>query len=316
MRMDYLSASVVCLLGLFVWTPSQALKPDVGYRALPSHYGIIFEEVTFCTSDSLSIRGWFFPAQDTVGIADQYVGRLIPMPLKLRPAEREFAFGSDGRKPTIVVCGGDAGNMTNLILYAYHFCTHGFNVLTFDWRGFGESEEWPIDVDQLVYSEFLLDYEAAIDYAIARPETEANHIGLFGFSTGAYLSFAMAAKRDDVSAVAARGMMTSFEDVLPILGELSPNRELHAPNDYPTRLLPVIAAGTVKTPTLLVVGENDDRTPVWMSQMVYDRLAGPKELWIVAEADHGGASAPEYVDYPEFFVRTCSFFEKYLRQGE
>jgi alpha-beta hydrolase superfamily lysophospholipase len=157
----------------------------VGYRAIPSHYGLIYEEVTFQTSDSLSIRGWFFPAQDTAGIAHRYVGRLIPMPSHLRPPQKEYELLDVKPRPTVVICNGDAGNMTFLILYAYHLCTNGFNVLTFDWRGFGESEAWPIDSNQLVYSEFLLDYDAAIDFAKERAETDRTRIGLLGFSTGA-----------------------------------------------------------------------------------------------------------------------------------
>lgn len=291
---------------MLVW----ALDPAAEYNALPSHYGIEFEEVTFTTCDSISIRGWFFPAQESSATADKYVGRLIPMPLELRPERKSQTVGGGEPRPTIVVCNGDAANMTYLILYAYHFSTHGFNALTFDWRGFGESGDWQIDRDQLSYSEFLDDYDAAINYALARSETDPGKIGLFGFSTGAYLSFAMAAKRSDVSAFVGRGLITSFDDVLPILAELDPDRNIHAPTDYPVDLLPVNAANRVKSPALLIVGANDDRTPEWMSRSVYERLAGPRELWVVPGAEHGGANAPEYVNYPEFFVRVCSFFEK------
>lgn len=300
-------AWILCAGGpTLVW----ALNPAAEYKALPSHYGISFEVVTFTTRDSIPIRGWFYPAQESSATADKYVGRLIPMPVELRPDRESNAVGSGEPRPTIVVCNGDAANMTYLILYAYHFSTHGFNVLTFDWRGFGESGEWQIDCDQLSYSEFLDDYDAAINYAISRPETDPEKIGLFGFSTGAYLSLAMAAKRNDVSAFVGRGLITSFDDVLPILAELDPHRILHAPNDYPVDLLPMNAACQVQSPTLLIVGDNDNRTPEWMSRSVYDRLAGPRELWVVPGAEHGGANAPEYINYPEFFVRVCSFFEK------
>ena len=183
-------------------------------------------------------------------------------------------------------------------------------MLTFDWRGFGESGEWPIDSDRLSYTEFLFDYDAAIDYAIARPETAPNAIGLFGFSTGAYLSIAMAAKRDDVSAFVGRGLISAFDDVMVILEDQVPDRSLLPPSGYPTALEPINAASQVTAAVLLIVGENDTRTPEWMSLAVYERLAGPRELWVVPGAEHGGADAPEYVNYPEFFVRVCSFFEK------
>jgi hypothetical protein len=310
--------TVVCIwiLALGFSSSARALKPEIGYRVVPSDYGIICDEVTFEASDSVALSGWFFPAQDTTGIANHLVGRLIPVPPELRPRERSYRLLDADQRPTVVICCGDAGNMSYLILYAYHLFIHGFNVLTFDWRGFGESDPWPVDMDQLVYSEFLLDYDAAIDLAKARPETDPSRIGLLGFSTGAYLSFAMTAKRDDIAVLIGRAMLTSFEDIIPILTELDPERGFHAPEDYPTELLPVNAAGNVTTPVLLVVGENDDRTPPWMSRRLFQLLAGPKELWIVPGAGHGGRLAPEIVGYPQFFVRARTFFKCHLASDE
>jgi alpha-beta hydrolase superfamily lysophospholipase len=46
--------------------------------------------------------------------------------------------------------------------HAQYFVSKGYNVVTFDWRGFGESDEWEMNTDYLVYSELLPDYDAAI----------------------------------------------------------------------------------------------------------------------------------------------------------
>jgi hypothetical protein len=148
-----------------------------------------------------------------------------------------------------------------------------------------------------------------------RPEVDPTRIGLLGFSTGAYLSFAMAAKRRDVGALVGRALMTSFDDLLPIIRRLDPGRHWHAPPDYPRELLPVNAAPRVRAPVLLVVGEKDERTPVWMSRRVFQSLHGAKELWVVGGAGHGGQKGPEMVGYPDFFVRTRSFFDRHLAAG-
>jgi fermentation-respiration switch protein FrsA (DUF1100 family) len=293
-------------------TTAQALKPEAAYPATPGDYGIVFEDVTFEASDGVSLHGWFFPAQDTTGIATRIVGRLIPVPEALRREPRPYATLDDQPRATVIVCCGDAGNMSYLMLYAYQLCTRGFNVLTFDWRGFGASDAWPTDADVLSYAEYLLDYEAAIDYLLGRDEVDQERIGLFGFSTGAYLSFGVAAKRKDIAAIAVRGLITSFDDALPILNRIDPDRALSAPSNYPDELIPVKAALTMTVPTLLIVGEDDTRTPPWMSERVHGELKGPKELWIVEGAGHGGQYAPEYVNYPEFFVRLGAFFGKYL----
>ncbi len=291
---------------------SYGMRPLEGYPVVPSDYGIIYDPVTFETSDGLLLQGWFFPEQDTVGISNHLVGKLIPVPDSLRPPLRPYMADDIRAGATIVICPGDAGNMSFTILYAYNLFTKGFNVFTFDWRGFGESEEWPVDPDLLIYAEFLADYEAALDYLVTRPETDPSRIGLLGFSTGAYMSFAMADSRNDISALAARATITSFDDLLPILEQLDTGRAWHAPEDFPDSLLPVHAAPDISIPVLMVVGQEDERTPPWMSRRVCDLLAGPSELWIVEDAGHGGRSAPEMVAYSQFFERITEFFGQHL----
>lgn len=289
-----------------------ALKPEREYKAKPSDYGIIYREVIFTTSDSLRIKAWFYPSQDTAGIANDLIGRYIPVPAELKRSARPYSLRDTVKRATIVVCLADAGNMQYLIFYAYHLCTQGFNVLTFDWRGFGESSDWLIDQDQLSYTEFLLDYEASIEGVKRLPGVDPTKIGVFGYSTGAYLSFAMAAKRNDIAAFAGRALMTSFEDLLSVTSALDTSRHFKAPLDYPTSLQPTNAAERIKTPVFLIVGEKDNRTPVWMSEQVYRKLKSPKELWIVPGAEHGGMKGPESFNYPIFFVRLAQFFRKYL----
>jgi len=286
------------------------MKPEREYKARPSDYGIIYREISFETKDNLSIKAWFYPAQDTSGIGNDIVGRYIPVPPELKYSARPYFLMDSLRRPTIVVCMGDAGNMTYLILTAYHLCTRGFNVLTFDWRGFGESSDWPIERDMLSCTEFLADYDAALNYIKNRPEVDSLKIGVFGYSTGAYLSFAAAAKRNDIAAFGGRALMTSFEDLLRVIGPLDTSRHFKAPPDYPSALEPINAAGQINIPVFLIVGEKDIRTPVRMSKKIYDKINSPKELWVVPDAEHGGMKGPESYNYPEFYIRVSDFFKK------
>ena len=304
--------ALVLVIDPFLARPTLALNPIRGYPAKPSHYGIVCDEVSFATSDSLSLVGWFLPAQDTSGIATDLVGTRVPIPPELRPPERSIDSIVPVKGPTIVIAGGDAGNMTFQILYAYNFIVRGFHVFLFDWRGFGESEDWPTDPDLLCYAEFLTDYQAALDHLRTRAEVDTSRIGLLGFSTGAYLSFATAAKRNDVAALACRALLTDFDDLLATISPLDPNRKWHAPVDYPPDLFPLNAAPRVRIPVFLVVGENDERTPPRMSQAVLERLGGPKELWIIPGATHGGVTGPELTNYPAFFERVSAFFRAHL----
>ncbi len=289
-----------------------ALKPERKYPVKPSEYGIIYQEITFMTIDGLRIKAWFYPAQDTVGIDTRFVGR-FPLPDSLKRAGRTYRTPDTRRRPTIIIPVADAGNMSYTIFYAYHLFTRGFNVLTFDWRGFGESADWPIDQEELCYSEFLRDYEAAIDYTKCRPEVDTTRIGVFGYSTSAYLSFAVAAKRSDVRAFAGRALMSSFADVIPILNKIFPERPpRRRPTGYPEELEPINAAIHIRCPVFLIVGDKDDRTPPWMSEKVANRIRTPHQVWVVANAEHGGMEAPEYKNYPEFFVRLSAFYHEHL----
>jgi uncharacterized protein len=292
---------------------SYALKPERQYHAIPSDYGIVYRQVVIQTADSLKLKGWFFPAQDTSGIANSIIGRIVPVPQELKPKPRLYTTVGDSRKPTIIICDGDAGNMTQLIFYGYHLFTRGYNVLLFDWRGFGESSDWPTEEDRLCYAEFITDYNAAVDFLKHQPEVDTMRIGVMGFSTGAYLSFAIAAKRNDIAAYVGRALLTSFADLLPILKQVSPDRKFLPPENYPIELLPVNAAKKVSIPVFLIVGEKDNRTPVWMSKKIADELKGPKELWIVPNAEHGGMNGPEFITYPEFFNKIAEFYSKYLK---
>lgn len=304
-------------VGLAILTTAQnavALRPEAGHPATPADYGIIFEEVTFLSTDGVALAGWFYPAQDTAGIATRMVGS-FPIPDHLKVGPRNYQTLDDQRRPTIVICCGDAGNMSYLISYAYELFTNGYNVFTFDWRGFGNSGSWPTDEDRLSYSEYLLDYDAAVDHVLARREVDRDKIGLFGFSTGGYLTFATAARRPEISAIAVRGIITTFDDVMPILREQQPGRAVYPPPDYPRDLLPLDAAPRISIPVFLIVGEKDSRTPPWMSRQVLEKLAGPKELWVVTGATHGGQTGPEFAARTEFFERLRRFFRQALSSG-
>jgi len=289
-----------------------SMKPLLHYPCIPSDFGILYREVSFQTEDGLILRGWLFPPQDTVGISNTLIGRMLVVPDSLKPAKREYRY-SQGSQPTIIICDGDAGNMALSLFYAYHYFTNGYTVFTFDWRGFGESDPWEIDQDKLCCSEFLTDYNAAINFIKNQPEVDSMKIGLMGFSTGAYLSFAMIASRDDISAYVGRALITSFDDLAMNLQKVSADRKFVIPENYPANLLPIQAADKVRTPVFLIVGEKDDRTPVWMSKQIYDRLRCTKELWIVPEAEHGGVKAPEVLTYPEFFTKTLYFYDRHLK---
>ncbi len=84
--------------------------------------------------------------------------------------------------PVIIMCHGFAG-VKELLLpgYAEKFVNAGYMVLTFDYRGFGESEGV---AGRLIPKEQIVDIRNAITYIETRTDTNSNRIGLWGTSLG------------------------------------------------------------------------------------------------------------------------------------
>ncbi|MFV0598468.1 MAG: alpha/beta hydrolase [Bacteroidales bacterium] len=297
-----------CLLAVLFSLPSFAIKPDRVYVLRPENLGLIYRDLNVITTDGLKIKTWFYPAQPA--LSEKEINEAWNNPVK----KPYFAPYSKNR-PTIIIANGDAGNMSyQQVHFALNFTSKGYNVVTFDWRGFGESSEWEINNDYLVYSEFLLDYDAVIKQVLKQnEEVDTNRIAVFGWSTGAYLSMAAASKYENIKAFVGIGLITSFDDELPLLKQLQTHkdRNLIVPDDYPKELLPVNLAANYNKSTFLIVGEKDNRTPVWMSKKIYSLLPSKKELWIVEGAEHGGQNGP-IKDFDLFNKRFIEFLDKNL----
>lgn len=97
------------------------------------------EQVTFTTTDGLSIHGWFFPS---------------PQPSSV----------------TVLVCNGNAGNRAYRAPLASALRAHGMGVLLFDYRGFGENAGSPTERG------LAADSRAARAYLLRRPDVTATRL--------------------------------------------------------------------------------------------------------------------------------------------
>ena len=98
-----------------------------------------------CAQDGLPDRTWF-SAQEAPG-AD--AGSDTPLAYRTLDEQKRL---------TILICNGDAGNKSYYQLFlAGQFTSRGYHVATFDWRGFGASDPFPMDPDYL-FQEMLEDY--------------------------------------------------------------------------------------------------------------------------------------------------------------
>ena len=200
---------------------------------------------------------------------------------------------------------------------AKSWTSRGFNVVTFDWRGFGKSSPFAMDRNYLCYTEMLEDYRAVVRTTSEQEEVLNGAIAVVGWSTGAYLSMITAYTDDLVNAFVGRSLPTDFDDFIPLVMKYKnkTRNELLVPEDFPTELMPVHIAPEFGKPLFLIVGENDFRTPVWMSRKIIESVPGttPKELMIVENAAHGGKEDPMLIAFDDFIKRTSDFLMANLR---
>lgn len=299
---------IILLLLVLLTQKSYAILPDTVYIRKPESMGLMYKDLNVKTRDGYKIATWFFPAQNSLS---------EPELKKLNGAKREYKLLDNKRRPTIIICNGDAGNMSYFQLYlAEAWSNRGFNIVTFDWRGFGDSSPFAMDRNYLCYTEMLEDYNAVINTVAQQTEVRTDAIIIMGWSTGSYLSMITAYENKYVGAFIGRSLPTSFDDFIPLVMKVrnKTKDELIVPVDFPSNKMPIHIASKFKKPIFLINGEKDIRTPVWMSEKVLSLIPQnvPRELMVVKNAAHGGKEDPIMVDFDNFISRTECFLKKAL----
>ena len=106
------SKILILLIFLFFLQDVYGLKPDTTYSWKPEIYGLMYKEYKVKTKDNFLLNMWFYPAQES--LSNDSMRYYINKKNEIRPCE----IGSD-IKPTIIICNGDAVNMTQLFSFAY-----------------------------------------------------------------------------------------------------------------------------------------------------------------------------------------------------
>lgn len=280
------------------------IEPDSHYAFTPKNFGLMYKEFKVRTVDNVSINVWFCPVQDSTNTGSRYLKK---------PVDREYKNDDTVKHPTIILCDADSNNMSYLLSQAYFLCMNGYNVITFDWRGFGKSQEWKFD-ENVACLDFLKDYDAVLDTVIRMKEVDNNRIGAHSFSTGAYISFLEFSARSEIKALAVRGMFTSYKELVKNVDLIDPGIKHPYPVDFnKPEYRAIDLAPKITKPVFFIVGEQDIRTPPEMSiRLLLTVNSFIRDLWIVKGAKHGGFEAPEVIDWKGFKQRMLDFYKQNL----
>jgi uncharacterized protein len=206
-----------------------SLNPSRTYSAKPGDYGLTYEEVSIETEDNLTLKGWLY-----------------------KPAQTSYNM--------IILSDDGDGNMADLIEIASNFVTLGFNVLTYDYRGYGESADFTINNNFYIYAQFQKDLDAAVTYS-RKYHSKMKVLDLYGIGIGAALSIAVGANRTEVLQVIADSPYSKLEDMKKRIKEKR-NTEVLLPLGYNKYLVEPYYAletkGTSLYGVMFIVGELDD----------------------------------------------------------
>lgn len=187
-------------------------------------------------------------------------------------------------KGTVVHFHGNYGNLTSHFPLALFFLKYGYDVLSFDYQGYGLSEGKPTS-DRLIE-----DGLASIHYAQSHLRDPETGVVAFGQSLGGATAIVVAAREPLVRAVICESAYSTHRgiarDVLgrhwftwplyPIVPWL-----VNRSND-PLRHVDKISP----RPILFLHGDADTIVPVRMTEELYAKARDPKSLWIVPKAGH------------------------------
>jgi fermentation-respiration switch protein FrsA (DUF1100 family) len=193
--------------------------------------------------------------------------------------------------PVAVVFNGNAGNRAGRTTLGARFAAAGFGVLLFDYRGYGGNPGRPTEAG------LALDARAAAEFvAQASP---GHPVVYFGESLGAAVAIELATVRPP-AALILRSPFTSLPDAAAVHYPFLPVGAMLW-DQYPS----LDRIGGVDAPILIVAGDADGIVPVGQSRRLYQASPEPKDLLIIAGADHNDAelaSGAAVIDHVEAFL--------------
>jgi alpha-beta hydrolase superfamily lysophospholipase len=116
------------------------------------------------------------------------------------------------KQPTVIICGGgdSFGEETYFTAGVPEALARGLNVLVFHGPGQrGLLHDYP---DQVFRPDYEVPIGKVIEYALSRPDVDADRLGLYGYSLGGYLAPRAAACDPRIRALAANAPMLNFHD--------------------------------------------------------------------------------------------------------
>ena len=150
--------SFILLFVLLQSIVSFGLKPIKEYKMRPDSLGLKYTQDTIRTSDNFQLISWDIQPQ----------------------------VDNENNKTVILFAYQDMGNMSYVLYNAMPFAKAGFHVVLFDYRGFGASQAFPINENQLFYNEYVIDFDAVLKHT--KEKYKEDKVGVWSGSMGTIIA--------------------------------------------------------------------------------------------------------------------------------
>ena len=235
---------------------------DKDYGPLPNSDAYSYETVHFPAKNGNLLEAWFF-----------------------KPKTSEI-------KGTVLHFHGNSRNIS----YQFHktaiWVDNGYQLLTFDYQGYGKSEGSPSQQN------VLDDSLAALNYLLSRPDIQRDSMIIFGQSLGAHLSIAFAHHaQDNFKAMVIESPFTSYDEIMTFHATRLGVPKQISDAQFNSTYSAIEVVETITIPKLFIHPPNDDVVPFFMGKLLYEKSVPPKLFW-APEAKH--ESTP--LEHPEEFM--------------
>lgn len=254
-------------LGL-VWLLLQAVgdrlifRRSRTFRAGKEDTDLEFEDVEFCAEDGTGLHGWWFPNEDAKG--------------------------------ALLVCHGNAGNVSDRIWIAEDLQDIPLHIFIFDYRGYGKSDGYP--------SEKGTEKDVCAAWEVVREKLGADEenppIILYGRSLGGAVAL-QAASRFPVRGVILEGTFTSILEVgIRMYPWMFPKLVCRHPYRSDLRI------ASVRAPVMMAHSREDETIPFDMGEALYRRVPNPQGFYILngSHSDAGWQSSDAYAKGMREFI--------------
>lgn len=178
---------------------------------------------------------------------------------------------------TILHCHGNGGNITNAGWYGVKLAEDGFDVLLFDYRGYGRSDgevtdEWALNADG----------EAAYNYLLNERGVKPEKLVLYGMSLGTTVAIDVASRKPVGALVVESGLSSADE-----MGEFAlPFLPGFVRRLAKNRFESFRKIASANCPVLVAHGTDDRTIPVAQGRKLFASAKEPKQLFIIENGGH------------------------------